>query len=99
MASQYIPEVPSIPLDPSIPQFFENFYKMSDTPDAHDEYVRNFTDEATLIMASTKAVGKEGLSFHVFLIRSHKVPCFGERRKSQECPYFIVTVSVRLLLI
>ena len=60
MPSQYIPELPSIPIDPSIPQFFETFYQISDTPDAHDRYVEFFTDNATLIMASKKVVGKEG---------------------------------------
>lgn len=65
MASQYISELPaSIPIDPSIPQFFQTFYQISDTPDAHDQYAASFTDDATLIMASKKAKGKEGSYFN-----------------------------------
>ena len=62
MASQYIAHTAPIPIDPSIPQFFEKFYRISDTPDAHSEYVDSFTDDATMIMASKKGVGKEGSS-------------------------------------
>jgi len=61
MASQYTSELPAIPIDPSIPKFFENFYHVSDTPSAHDRYVDSFTDDATMILASEKAVGREGL--------------------------------------
>ena len=78
MPSQYTPELPSIPIDPSIPQFFETFYQISDTPDAHDRYVEFFTDNATLIMASTKAVGKEGwfdFFSQVFLLSVFMVSC------------------------
>lgn len=67
MASQYTSELPSIPIDPSIPKFFENFYHISDTPHAHDRYVDSFTDDATMILASKKAVGREGLSSFLHL--------------------------------
>ncbi|KAK7615119.1 hypothetical protein BKA81DRAFT_353612 [Phyllosticta paracitricarpa] len=55
-ASEY---PPGLQFDPDFKKFFEDFYAVSDTPDVHDEYVKNFTDGATLIMASRKAVGKE----------------------------------------
>ncbi|PNS18702.1 hypothetical protein CAC42_5241 [Sphaceloma murrayae] len=47
--------------DPAYVSFFENFYKISDTPDAHDEYVNQFTSDATLIMASKKVAGKDDI--------------------------------------
>ncbi|QDS73594.1 hypothetical protein FKW77_001545 [Venturia effusa] len=37
--------------------FFEEFYRISDTPDAHDRYVEQFTEGATLIMASRVCKG------------------------------------------
>lgn len=50
---------PYTKVDSGIVQFFEDFYKLSDTPDAHDEYVDQFTKDATLVMASKKGVGSE----------------------------------------
>lgn len=67
MASQYTAELPAIPIDPTIPKFFENFYHISDTPHAHERYADSFTDDATMILASRKAVGREGLSLHSLL--------------------------------
>lgn len=60
MTSQYTSELPSLPIDPSILQFFKSFYQISDTPDAHEKYVDAFTDDATLTMASKRGVGKDG---------------------------------------
>ncbi|KAI4729043.1 hypothetical protein E4T49_03235 [Aureobasidium sp. EXF-10728] len=39
--------------------FFEKFYETSDTPTAHEEYSKQFTQNATLIMASKKVQGRE----------------------------------------
>ena len=61
MASQYVSDYPSLAIDPAIPNFFETFYHISDTPDAHEQYVDAFTDDAVMVMASKKAEGKEGL--------------------------------------
>jgi hypothetical protein len=47
-------------LDPDFKSFFQDFYATSDTPDAHEHYVKYFTPDATLIMASKKAVGEDG---------------------------------------
>lgn len=47
--------------DPEFKAFFENFYQTSDTPDAHEKYSKQFTQDATLIMASKKAQGREGM--------------------------------------
>ncbi|KAF2455912.1 hypothetical protein BDY21DRAFT_349065 [Lineolata rhizophorae] len=48
---------PEIPIDPSYKRFFEDFYAISDTPDAHDKYTTFFTPDATLIMGSKKVEG------------------------------------------
>ncbi|PSK38137.1 L-2-aminoadipate reductase [Elsinoe australis] len=46
--------------DPAYVSFFEKFYKVSDTPDAHDDYADSFTSDATVIMASKKVEGRDG---------------------------------------
>ncbi|KAL1639101.1 hypothetical protein SLS58_008303 [Diplodia intermedia] len=60
MAHSYASEYPAgIDFDPAYKQFFEDFYATSDTPGAHDKYADNFTDDATLIMASKTAKGRD----------------------------------------
>lgn len=59
--TSYASEYPNVPFDPSYKNFFEHFYKTSDTPDAHDKYADAFTQDATLIMASKKAQGRDGM--------------------------------------
>lgn len=59
--SQYkasVPENGTVKTD--IIRFFENFYKLSDTPDAHDEYRQQFTKDATLIMGPNESKGGDG---------------------------------------
>jgi hypothetical protein len=51
---------PNTQIDSGIVQFFEEFYKISDTPGDHEEYVNQFTPDATLVMASKKGVGRDG---------------------------------------
>lgn len=64
MSSQYVAAVPSEDLvRPEIQAYFQNFYQISDTPEAHQEYSEQFTDNARLIMASNEANGREGVSF------------------------------------
>jgi len=46
-------------VEDGIKAFFEEFYKTSDTPDAHEKYADSFTKDATLVMASKKGVGRE----------------------------------------
>ena len=58
--SQYTSQYPRIPVDSVIKAYFEEFYKLSDTPDAHEAYTNAFTEDATLIMASKKAQGRSG---------------------------------------
>ena len=53
---------PGIEIDDGIKAFFEEFYKTSDMPDIHEKYADSFTDNATLIMASKKGVGRDGIS-------------------------------------
>jgi hypothetical protein len=57
----YTSEYPSNAFDPAFKRFFEDFYAISDNPDANNEYVDSFTSDATLIMASKKAQGSEGM--------------------------------------
>jgi len=54
--SQYPPDAV---VDEGIKSFFEDFYKTSDTPDAHERYADSFTREATFILGSKRAVGRE----------------------------------------
>jgi len=67
-ASQY---PAAVAFDPAYTQFFERFYATSDTPEAHEDYVKYFTQDATLIMASKKVVGPEGAWSFAFFIE----PC------------------------
>lgn len=60
MASSYKSEYPALDLDPAYKAFFEEFYKVSDTPDLHEHYTTFYTPDATLIMASKKVVGTKG---------------------------------------
>jgi hypothetical protein len=65
MAHSYKSEYPpGIQIDEGIKQFFEEFYKLSDTApvssDAHEKYADAFTKDATLIIASKKGVGRDG---------------------------------------
>ena len=60
--SSYTSEYPSgNEFDSEYKIFFERFYKTSDTPGAHEEYSKQFTQDATLIMASKKVQGREGV--------------------------------------
>ena len=59
--SAYASEYPSVEFDAAYKRFFEEFYATSDTPDAHEKYIENFTKDATLIMASKKVKGSDGM--------------------------------------
>lgn len=61
MRNSYAAEYPTgIDVDSGIKLYFEKFYETSDTPDAHETYADSFTKDATLVMASKKAVGRDG---------------------------------------
>ncbi|PWY95472.1 hypothetical protein BO94DRAFT_506423 [Aspergillus sclerotioniger CBS 115572] len=47
----------SPPTSAAMISFMENFYRISDAESQHDQYVSNFTDDATLIMGSKVARG------------------------------------------
>jgi hypothetical protein len=74
MASQYNSEYPAVvDFDDAFKEFISEFYRISDTPDAHETYAQQYTDDATLVMASKKVVGVEGtvsLSRHSVLSQS-----------------------------
>lgn len=46
--------------DPAVVKFFEEFYRISDTPDAHEKYSEQFTEDAKLVMVSKEANGRAG---------------------------------------
>lgn len=59
--AQYAASVPEDKsLKPGIASFFESFYAISDTPEAHQQYADHFTNDATLIMASKETSGRQG---------------------------------------
>jgi len=61
--SQYQAAVPGDNLvKPEIRSYYESFYAISDTPDAHEKYAEQFTKDAKLIIASNEAVGRDGTS-------------------------------------
>lgn len=47
-------------LKPGIQSFFEDFYAISDTAEAHQQYADFFTKDAKLIMASKETTGRDG---------------------------------------
>jgi hypothetical protein len=63
--SAYASEYPSVEFDAAYKKFFEEFYATSDTPDAHEKYIENFTKDAVLVMASKKATGSDGSLYSV----------------------------------
>jgi hypothetical protein len=63
MPHSYTSEYPSgVQIDDGIKKYFEDFYKTSDTPDLHEKYAGSFTEDATFVLASKKAVGRAGRS-------------------------------------
>jgi len=61
-SSQYTSAYPKdLPFDSRYRDFISEFYRISDTPDAHDEYKRQFTSNARLVMASKTVNGSEGM--------------------------------------
>ncbi|KFY96940.1 hypothetical protein V500_02261 [Pseudogymnoascus sp. VKM F-4518 (FW-2643)] len=60
MAHSYKSQYPTkVVVDEKIVQFFEDFYRISDTPGAHEEYANYFTKDATFILASKSIKGYE----------------------------------------
>ncbi|TLD23735.1 hypothetical protein PspLS_06401 [Pyricularia sp. CBS 133598] len=59
MASEYAFPKPEVALDEGIYAFLEEFYRITDDPEAHDLYHQQYTTEATAIMATLKCKGPE----------------------------------------
>lgn len=58
--SQYTASVPDDgQVKPEIRSYFERFYEVSDTPDAHEKYAEQYTKDATLIMGPSEVKGRE----------------------------------------
>ncbi|KAF4974587.1 hypothetical protein FZEAL_8514 [Fusarium zealandicum] len=49
-------------LDSGIVSFLQTFYRVSDTPGETEKYVEMFTDDATFVLASKKAVGHKEIT-------------------------------------
>ena len=45
---------------PDITKYFEKFYEVSDTPDAHEKYSEQYTKNAKLIMGPIEVNGRDG---------------------------------------
>lgn len=67
----------SVPEDGSlkagIASFFEAFYAISDTADAHEQYADYFTRDAKLIMASKETSGRQGILSPMDVMRQQKL--------------------------
>lgn len=63
----------SVPEDGSlkagIASFFEAFYAISDTADAHEQYADHFTSDAKLIMASKETSGRQGMLSSILFLQ------------------------------
>jgi hypothetical protein len=68
MADSYTFPKPTGSQDASIFQFLEQFYRISDTPDAHDVYAEQFAKDATLVMGSKKSYGAAGMLMQSLLL-------------------------------
>jgi hypothetical protein len=62
---------PNTPVNGGIAEYFENFYKISNTLDAHEKYVESFTRSATTIMASKISEGYDGKLAERFPFSTH----------------------------
>ena len=61
MANQYSSQYPAgVDFPAKYKNFLEEFYKISDTPEAHELYSQQFAEDATLVMASKRAKGRSG---------------------------------------
>ncbi|KAF2798106.1 hypothetical protein K505DRAFT_414601 [Melanomma pulvis-pyrius CBS 109.77] len=56
--TSYASSYPSIPFDPAYKAYFENFYAVTDDPNAHEAYADLYTPDATLVMASKRVKGR-----------------------------------------
>jgi len=65
MSHTYKSEYPAgVEIDVDIKTFFEEFYKLSDTPEAHEQYANSFTSDATVVMGIKKVTGRPGTFPH-----------------------------------
>jgi len=59
--SQYSASVPGDgQVRPEIKEYFEKFYKLSDTSGAHEDYANCFTKNGKLIMGPNETSGHDG---------------------------------------
>lgn len=58
-----------------VTRFFEEFFRISDTPDVHEQYTRNFAENATFILASNTSKGREGENLISIYFLNHADTC------------------------
>jgi hypothetical protein len=70
---------PSVEIKQEYKTFFEEFYRISDTLDAHEEYVQQFPPDAVVIIASKCCEGSSGryLLIAYSLLYSMPAPFYG----------------------
>lgn len=62
MAHSYKAQYPAgSSVDAEIVKFFEDFYTVSDIPGQDEQYVDMLTEDATFIIASKRAEGRDGM--------------------------------------
>jgi hypothetical protein len=60
MAELYTFDLPALSVDQGIVQFFKNFYHISDTFGLDENYVEQFEENATFIVAKKQSQGSDG---------------------------------------
>lgn len=82
--SQYTASVPpGGQVRPEIQAFYEEFYKVTDTPDAHERYIDMFTSDAKIIMGVNEFNGQNGICLAFPLARTK---LFDANRHDQKSP-------------
>jgi hypothetical protein len=72
--SQYTASVPSGgQVRPEIRTFFEEFYRVTDDPDAHERYIGMFTNDAKIYMGVNEFGGRDGIMFRLLTVGSKEV--------------------------
>ena len=54
-------EYPDNYANQAVKDFLAKYYEVSNNPEAHDDYVKLFTKDATFVVASERATGNESI--------------------------------------
>lgn len=61
--SQYISFAAPDVLSDKVRSFLADFYSISDTPNVHETYADQFSDDAEIVMGANTVKGREGMLF------------------------------------